>query len=56
MNITEINEREVSAEVKKLLRIKYALELLSDDPLDFKKIVIDYSYFILFSKKLTGNL
>ena len=38
MNITEIDERKVSAEVKKLLRIKYALEVISDDPLDFKKI------------------
>ena len=38
LNITEINEVKVSTEVRKLLRIKYALEVISEDPLDFKKI------------------
>ncbi len=38
LNITEINEVNVSTEVGKLLRIKYALEVISEDPLTFKKI------------------
>ena len=38
LNITEINEVKVSTEVRKLLRIKYALEVICEDPLDFKKI------------------
>lgn len=38
LNITEIDVEKVSSEVKKLLRIKYALEVISDNPLDFKKI------------------
>ena len=38
LNITKIDNEKVSDEVKKLLRIKYALEIISDDPLDFKKI------------------
>lgn len=38
LNITEIDVDKVSNEVRKLLRIKYALEIISDNPLDFKKI------------------
>ena len=38
LNIVDIDETKVSAEVRKLLRIKYALEVISEDPLDFKKI------------------
>ena len=38
LNFVEIDVDKVSAEVKKLLRIKYALEVISDDPLDFKRI------------------
>ena len=38
LNIVEVDVDKVSAEVKKLLRIKYALEVISDDPLDFKRI------------------
>lgn len=38
LNITEIDVDKVSVEVKKLLRIKYALEVISDNPLDFKQI------------------
>lgn len=38
LNITEINVDKVSIEVKKLLRVKYALEVISDNPLYFKKI------------------
>ena len=38
LNITEIDVDKVSGEVKKLLRIKYALEVISENPLDFKKI------------------
>ncbi len=38
LNIVEIDEMKVSVEVKKLLRVKYALEVISNDPLDFKKI------------------
>ena len=38
LNIETIDDEKVSAEVKKLLRIKYALEVVSDNPLDFKRI------------------
>lgn len=38
LNIVDVDESKVSVEVKKLLRIKYALEVISEDPLDFKKI------------------
>lgn len=38
LNITEINEVNISTEVRKLLRIKYALEVISEEPLTFKKI------------------
>lgn len=38
LNIETIDDEKVSAEVKKLLRIKYALEVISDNPLDFKRI------------------
>lgn len=38
LNIVDIDATKVSAEVRKLLRIKYALEVISEDPLDFKKI------------------
>lgn len=38
LSIIMIDEEKVSCEVRKLLRIKYALEVISDDPLDFKKI------------------
>ena len=38
LNIETIDDEKVSAEVKKLLKIKYALEVISDNPLDFKRI------------------
>jgi len=38
LNITEINEVNIFTEVRKLLRIKYALEVISEEPLTFKKI------------------
>ena len=38
LNIETIDDEKVSAEVKKLLKIKYALEVVSDNPLDFKRI------------------
>ena len=38
LNIETIDDEKVSAEVKKLLRIKYALEVISYNPLDFKRI------------------
>lgn len=38
LNIAEINVDKVSIEVIKPLRVKYALEVISDNPLDFKKI------------------
>lgn len=38
LNIVEVDVDKVSAEVKKILRIKYALEVISDDPLNFKRI------------------
>lgn len=38
LNITNVDEKKVAAEVKRLLRIKYALEVISDNPLDFKRI------------------
>lgn len=38
LNIISENHDKVKAEVIKLLRIKYALEIISEDPLDFKRI------------------
>ena len=38
LNIESIDDEKVSNEVKKLLKIKYALEVVSDNPLDFKRI------------------
>ena len=35
---TDENYEKIKNEVIKLLRIKYALEIISEDPLDFKKI------------------
>ena len=32
------NYKKTKAEVIKLLKLKYALEIISEDPLDFKKI------------------
>ena len=38
INMFGENEEKVKAEVIKLLRMKYSLEVISEDPLDFKKI------------------
>ena len=38
INMFGENEEKVKAEVIKLLRMKYSLEIISEDPLDFKKI------------------
>ena len=38
LNLSIINYEKVSTEVKKILRIKYALEIINDNPLNFKKI------------------
>ena len=47
----------VKAEVIKLLRMKYSLEIISENPLDFKKLSISFcSNTLLFSKKLTEKL
>ena len=37
-NLVSKNYKKTKAEVVKLLRLKYALEIISEDPLDFKKI------------------
>lgn len=37
-NIDEKDYKRLKTEVIKLLRIKYSLEIISDDPLDFKRI------------------
>lgn len=37
-NIDEKNYKRLKTEVIKLLRIKYSLEIISEDPLDFKRI------------------
>lgn len=37
-NLPDNNYEKIKTEVVKLLRIKYALEVISEDPLDFKKI------------------
>ena len=37
-NVDDNDYDKVKAEVIKLLRIKYSLEIISEDPLDFKKI------------------
>lgn len=38
LNIIIENHDKVKAEVIKLLRIKYSLEIINEDPLDFKRI------------------
>lgn len=38
----------VKAEVIKLLRMKYSLEIISEDPLDFKKLSISFCSNTLF--------
>ena len=37
-NLASKNYKMTKAEVIKLLRLKYALEIISEDPLDFKRI------------------
>ena len=37
-NLASKNYKMTTAEVIKLLRLKYALEIISEDPLDFKRI------------------
>ena len=37
-NLISENYEKIKAEVVKLLRLKYALEIISEDPLDFKRI------------------
>ena len=37
-NIDNRNYKRIKKEVIKLLRVKYSLEIISEDPLDFKKI------------------
>ena len=37
-NLISKNYEKIKAEVIKLLRLKYALEIISEDPLDFKRI------------------
>ena len=37
-NLISDNYEKTKAEVIKLLKLKYALEIISEDPLDFKKI------------------
>ena len=37
-NIDDKDYKKVKQEVIKLLRIKYSLEIISEDPLDLKKI------------------
>lgn len=37
-NLISDNYEKVKAEVIKLLKLKYALEIISEDPLDFKRI------------------
>ena len=37
-NLPDENYEKIKTEVIKLLRIKYSLEVISEDPLDFKKI------------------
>lgn len=48
----------VKAEVIKLLRMKYSLEIISEDPLDFKKnrVLVFVLILFLLSKKPTEKL
>ena len=53
------NYDKVKAEVIKLLRIKYSLEIISENPLDLKKLSIRFYSNTLFNsifQKLTENL
>ena len=70
-NLYDEDYEKTKAEVIKLLRIKYSLEIISEDPLDLKKnrvlvlpllvsnILFIYAFslslIIIFSKKLTEN-
>lgn len=44
-NLASKNYKMTTAEVIKLLRLKYALEIISEDPLDFKRI--EYSWLLI---------
>lgn len=48
-NIDEKDYKKLKTEVIKLLQIKYSLEIISEDPLDFKRI--EYYNLILFLNK-----
>lgn len=70
-NLYDEDYEKTKAEVIKLLRIKYSLEIISEDPLDLKKnrvlvlpllasntlfiYAFSLSFIIIFSKKLTEN-
>ena len=38
INANETNKKRVIAEIKKLLKIKYSLEIINDNPLEIKEI------------------
>ena len=56
--LSKMNNK-VKKEIVKLLRIKYSLEIVSEDPLELKKIEYqlnsDTLFYNQFSKKLTEN-
>ena len=48
-NVSDDEDYEsIKAEVIKLLRMKYSLEIISEDPLDFKKIEYQFCSNTLF--------
>ena len=54
------NYNKVKKEIVKLLRIKYSLEIVSENPLELKKLSTRYNsatlFYNPFSKKLTEDL
>lgn len=60
INLFGENYKKVKTEVIKLLRIKYALEIINDNPLELKKLSMSlnhilslYSFYIIITFKLT---
>lgn len=47
-NIEDKDYKKIKRDVIKLLRIKYSLEIISEDPLDFKKSSIRFNSNTLF--------
>lgn len=54
-NIDDNDYKKVKQEVIKLLRIKYSLEIVSEDPLDLKKLSTRFNSDTLFNSHFPKN-